>query len=52
MGNRTEGTKNQVKGGAKEGWGKATGDTSKEVEGKLQKNIGKGQKEVGKHTDS
>jgi uncharacterized protein YjbJ (UPF0337 family) len=52
MGNRSEGTKHQVKGGMKEGWGKATGNASKEAEGKLEKNLGKGQKEIGKKTDS
>jgi uncharacterized protein YjbJ (UPF0337 family) len=50
--NRTEGTKHQVKGSVKEGVGKLTGDTSKEFEGKAEKNLGKGQKEVGKKTDT
>jgi uncharacterized protein YjbJ (UPF0337 family) len=46
--NRIEGTKHQIKGTVKEGAGKLTGDTSQEIEGKVEKNAGKLQKEVGK----
>jgi len=51
MSTRTEGAKNQVKGTAKEVAGKVTGNTSQEVEGKVQKNVGKAQGEVGKAVD-
>lgn len=40
---RTSGAKNEVKGTVKEVAGKLTGDRSQEVEGKVQKNVGKGQ---------
>jgi uncharacterized protein YjbJ (UPF0337 family) len=50
--NRTEGTKHQVKGSIKEGVSKVTGNKSGELEGKAEKNLGKGQKEFGKQTDS
>jgi uncharacterized protein YjbJ (UPF0337 family) len=50
--NRTEGSKNQVKGTIKESVSKVTGNKSGEVEGKLQKNIGKTQKDIGRATDS
>jgi uncharacterized protein YjbJ (UPF0337 family) len=50
--NKSEGLKHQVKGSLKEGVGKVTGDSTHEAEGKLEKNIGKGQKEIGKKTDT
>lgn len=43
MSTRTSGIGNTVKGTAKEVTGKATGDRSKEVEGKAQKTVGKAQ---------
>lgn len=49
--NRQEGAKHQVSGAMKEGVGKVTGDRSKEAEGKIEKNLGKAQHEVGKATD-
>ena len=49
--NRIEGTKHQIKGTVKEGAGKLTGDTSQEIEGNLEKNAGKVQKEIGKAQD-
>lgn len=49
--NRTEGTKREISGAVKEGVGKATGDRSKELEGNIQKNTGKVQREVGKAAD-
>lgn len=48
---RTEGTKHEVKGSAKELGGRVTGDRSQEAKGKVEKNFGKGQKEVGKAKD-
>lgn len=50
--NRTEGTKHQVSGAVKEGVGKATGDHSKEAAGKIEKNAGELQREVGKAADN
>lgn len=49
--NRIEGTKHEVKGAVKEGVGKLTGDTSKQVEGNLEKNAGKVQNKVGQAQD-
>jgi uncharacterized protein YjbJ (UPF0337 family) len=49
--NRIEGTKHEVKGAVKEGVGKLTGNTSKEVAGNLEKNAGKVQKNVGQAQD-
>lgn len=49
--NRTEGTKREFSGAVKEGVGKATGDRSKELEGNVEKNTGKAQREVGKAAD-
>jgi uncharacterized protein YjbJ (UPF0337 family) len=48
---RIEGTKHQIKGTVKEGVGKLTGDTPKEVAGNLEKNAGKVQNQVGKAED-
>ncbi|MDQ3206379.1 MAG: CsbD family protein [Pseudomonadota bacterium] len=50
--NRQEGAKHQTSGAMKEGLGKVTGDHSKEAEGKIEKNAGKAQREVGKTADS
>jgi uncharacterized protein YjbJ (UPF0337 family) len=49
--NRIEGTKHQIKGTVKEGVGKLTGDTPKQVAGNVEKNAGKVQKELGKAQD-
>lgn len=49
--NRKEGAKREFGGAVKEGIGKATGDRSKELEGNVQKNTGKIQREIGKATD-
>lgn len=49
--NRIEGTEHQVKGAVKEGVGKLTGNTSKEVAGNLEKNAGKAQKNIGEAQD-
>lgn len=50
--NQTEGAKNQVKGSMKEQVSKVTGNKAGELEGKLQKNIGKTQSDIGRATDS
>ncbi|MET3576842.1 CsbD family protein [Bhargavaea ullalensis] len=42
---------NKVKGEAKDQWGNATGDTSKQAEGKFDKAKGEVQKEVGEFKD-
>jgi uncharacterized protein YjbJ (UPF0337 family) len=49
--NRIEGTKHEIKGGAKEAAGKVTGNHARELSGNLEKNAGKIQKEVGKAND-
>lgn len=49
--NREEGAKRQAKGSMKEGAGKLTGDRSQEAKGKMEKNLGKGQREAGKAAD-
>ena len=49
--NRKEGTKREFSGAVKEGIGKATGDRSQELEGNIQKNTGKVQREIGEATD-
>lgn len=49
--NRKEGAKREFGGAVKEGIGKATGDRSKELEGNVQKNTGKIQREIGEATD-
>lgn len=49
--NRTEGVKHQVKGGVKEAAGKLTGNESKELHGKIEKNAGKVQRNVGEAAD-
>ena len=49
--NRKEGAKREFGGAVKEGIGKATGDRSKELEGNIQKNTGKVQREIGEATD-
>lgn len=49
--NRTEGAKREFGGAVKEGIGKATGDRSKELEGNVQKNTGKVQREIGEAAD-
>lgn len=49
--NRKEGAKREFGGAVKEGIGKATGDRSKELEGNIQKNTGKVQREIGEAAD-
>ena len=49
--NRKEGAKREFGGAVKEGVGKATGDRSKELEGNIQKNTGKVQREIGEAAD-
>ena len=49
--NRIEGTKHEVKGAIKEMAGKVTGNKTQQVEGHLEKNAGKAQKEAGKVAD-
>lgn len=49
--NRIQGTKHEVKGAIKEMAGNVTGNKKREVEGTLEKNAGKVQKEVGKAAD-
>lgn len=44
---RIEGAGHEVKGAVKEAAGKITGDKSTEVKGKVEKNIGTTQREVG-----
>jgi uncharacterized protein YjbJ (UPF0337 family) len=50
--NRKNGALRQAKGATKELVGKLTGDTSKELEGKAEKNLGKAQGKVGQATDA
>lgn len=49
---RIEGAAKQVKGAVKEGFGKLTGDTKTEAEGKAEKAEGKVQNTVGGVKDS
>jgi len=49
---RIKGTGHQVKGAVKEAAGKITGDASTELEGKVEKNVGKAQKAVGQVKDA
>jgi uncharacterized protein YjbJ (UPF0337 family) len=49
--NRIEGTKHEVKGAIKETAGKVTGDKTQQLQGNLEKNAGKVQKEAGKMAD-
>jgi uncharacterized protein YjbJ (UPF0337 family) len=48
---RIKGTAKQIKGSVKEIAGDVTGDTSLEIEGKIEKNIGKMQEGYGKAKD-
>lgn len=50
--NRKNGAVRQAKGTAKELTGKLTGNKSKELEGKAEKNLGKAQSKVGATTDA
>jgi uncharacterized protein YjbJ (UPF0337 family) len=50
--NRVEGSWEQMKGKAKEGLGKATGDQKMESEGKAQKIGGKAQNAIGGAADA
>ncbi len=49
--NRKEGAKREFSGAVKEGVGKATGDRSQQLEGNIEKNTGKVQREIGKAAD-
>ena len=49
--NREKGAGHEIKGAVKEGVGKATSNQSQRLEGNLEKNAGKVQKEFGKATD-
>lgn len=49
--NTKRGIGHQVKGGAKELAGKITGNKSRELAGKAEKNFGKAQQRVGEVTD-
>lgn len=49
--NQTEGVGKQIKGSIKEGAAKVTGNTSGELEGKLEKTAGKVQSEIGKQQE-
>jgi len=49
---RAEGIGHQIKGGVKEGFGKLTGDTKTEAEGKAEKAGGKVQNAVGGAKDT
>ena len=49
--NREKGAGHEIKGALKEGVGKLTGNQSQRVEGNIEKNAGKVQKEFGKATD-
>lgn len=44
---RIEGAGHEIKGAVKEAAGKITGDKSTEVKGKIEKNVGSAQREVG-----
>jgi len=50
--NRKDGAKHEIKGAVKEEVGKLTGNTSKEIAGNVEKNLGKMQKEIGKASDA
>jgi uncharacterized protein YjbJ (UPF0337 family) len=50
--NRSEGMKREIKGAVKETVGNMTGNTSKEVAGNVEKNLGKIQNEAGKASDA
>jgi uncharacterized protein YjbJ (UPF0337 family) len=45
--NQTGGVAKEVKGAVKEGVSKVTGNTLGQVEGKIEKEVGKAQKDVG-----
>ena len=45
--NQVDGVTKQVKGAVKEGASKLTGNTLGQVEGKIEKGVGKAQKDVG-----
>jgi len=49
--NRKQGLKHEVKGGIKEAAGKVTGNKAREVEGNIEKNLGKLQHAAGKASD-
>ena len=49
--NRTDGTKHEIKGAVKELVGKVTGNSSKELAGNLEKNLGKVQRKAGEASD-
>ena len=49
--NRKEGAKRELSGAVKEGVGKVTGDRSQQLEGNIEKNTGKVQREIGEAAD-
>ena len=49
--NRIEGMGKQIKGEAKDVLGKVTGDTGQQIEGKVDKGIGKAQEAYGRAKD-
>lgn len=49
--NRKEGAKRELSGAVKEGVGKVTGDRSQQIEGNVEKNTGKVQREIGEAAD-
>lgn len=49
--NTKRGIEHQIKGKAKEMAGKLTGDKSRELAGRAEKNLGKAQQKVGESTD-
>jgi len=50
--NRKEGLKHEIKGSVKETVGKVTGNSSKELAGNVEKNLGKVQNQAGKASDA
>ena len=49
---RVHGTARQVKGAVKEAVGKVTGDAKTEIDGAVEKNVGKAQANFGKTKDA
>ena len=49
--NWKEGAKRELSGAVKEGVGKVTGDRSQQLEGNIEKNTGKVQREIGEAAD-
>ena len=49
--NRKEGAKRELSGAVMDGFGKVTGDRSQQLEGKIENNTGKVQREIGEAAD-